>query len=43
MVYDGAGWKKLTLNEVKFRNYLKKYHPDKYDELVWNEVIEEFN
>jgi len=24
----------LTPNEENFRRYLKKYHPDKYDELM---------
>jgi len=41
MVYDVAGWKKLTPNEVKFRNYLKMYHPEKYELLVWLEATEE--
>lgn len=27
--------------EVKFREYLKKYHPDKYDELIFNESMED--
>ena len=26
--------KKLSENEIYFRNYLKKYHPDKYKQLI---------
>ena len=43
MVYDVAGWKKLSRNEVNFRSYLKKHHPDKYEELVWREAIEQLS
>lgn len=43
MVYDVARWKKLTPNEIKFRVYLKKYHPNKYEELIWHEAIEQLN
>lgn len=32
--------KELSRNERNFRRYLKKYHPDKYDELVWLESME---
>ena len=30
--------KRLSENEKKFRSYLKKYHPDKYEELLLNEL-----
>lgn len=41
MVYDVANWKKLSKNEQNLRRYLKKYHPDKYEELVWRETLEQ--
>jgi len=30
----------ISENEIKFRNYLKKYHPEKYDELIFKESME---
>ena len=32
--------KELTRNEKNFRRYLKKYHPDKYEELIWLDSIQ---
>jgi len=32
--------KKLSDNERKFRHYLKKYHLDKYEELLWSEATD---
>ena len=29
--------KELSRNEISFRRYLKRYHPDKYEELIWRE------
>ena len=28
----------LSKNEKKFRSYLKRYHPDKYDKLIAMEI-----
>ena len=33
--------KKLSENEICFRNYLKKYHPDKYKQLIELEAKKE--
>ena len=33
--------KELSRNEINFRKYLKQYHPDKYEDLLLLESIEE--
>ena len=32
--------KDLPYYEVKFREYLKRYHPDKYEELILEESMD---
>jgi hypothetical protein len=32
--------KELSRNEINFRRYLQKYHPDKYEELIYLESID---
>ena len=37
--WTGDTLKTLSRNEINFRRYLKRYHPDKYERLIFLENI----
>lgn len=30
--------KELSRNEINFRAYMKKYHPEKYEQIIWQDA-----